>query len=53
MLTPERVTTPTVAWWEMLFRSDAKSKAEFLPASTCGLCSDPTDYAYGANSLLK
>jgi hypothetical protein len=53
MLTPERVTGPTVAWWEMMFRSDASSKAQFLPTGTCGLCTDSTDYAYGANSLLQ
>ncbi len=53
MLTPERVTGPTVAWWEMMFRNSASSKAQFLPSGTCGLCTDSTDYAYGANSLLK
>lgn len=53
MLTPERVTGPTVAWWNMMFLNDATSKAQFLPASTCGLCTDSTDYAYGANSYLK
>jgi Chlorophyllase enzyme len=53
MLAPERVTGATTAWWEMMFRSDAASKAQFLPASTCGLCTDTTDYAYGANSMLK
>jgi hypothetical protein len=53
MLSPERVTTPTVAWWEMMFRNDSASRGQFLPASTCGLCTHSTDYAYGANSLLK
>jgi Chlorophyllase enzyme len=53
MLTPERVTTPTVAWWEWLFRADAASKAQFLPASTCGLCTHSSDYVFGANTMLK
>jgi hypothetical protein len=53
MLTPERVTGPSVAWWEMMFRNDATSKAQFTPASTCGLCTHSSDYAYGANSYLK
>ncbi len=53
MLTPERVTTPTVAWWEMFFRGDAASKAQFLPSGTCGLCTHSSDYAYSANSMLK
>jgi hypothetical protein len=53
MLTPERVTGPTVAWWNWMFNGDATGKAQFLPASTCGLCTDTTDYAYGTNSQLK
>jgi hypothetical protein len=53
MLTPERVTGPTVAWWNWMFNGDATGKAQFLPASTCGLCSSSTDYAYGTNSMLK
>jgi hypothetical protein len=52
MLTPERVTEPTKDWWEMWFRADAASHAMFV-GSSCGLCTDPGDYAYGANSLLK
>jgi hypothetical protein len=53
MLTPERVTGPTVAWWQMMFNADAAAKAQFLPASTCGLCTHSSDYAYGANSKLQ
>jgi hypothetical protein len=52
MLSPERVDGPTVAWWQMMFRSDSASHAMFV-GSSCGLCTDSTDYAYGANSLLK
>jgi hypothetical protein len=53
MLTPERVTAPTVAWWDMMFRSSASAKAQFLPSGSCGLCSSSSDYAYGANSHLQ
>ena len=53
MLTPERVTGPSVAWWDMMFNNSATSKAQFTPAGTCGLCTDSTDYAYGANSHLN
>jgi hypothetical protein len=53
MLTPERVTGPSVAWWDMMFNNSATAKAQFTPAGTCGLCTDSTDYAYGANSYLK
>jgi hypothetical protein len=53
MLSPERVTGPTVAWWQWQFRSDASSKAQFLPSGSCGLCSSSSDYAYGANSKLQ
>ncbi len=56
MLTPERVTQQTVAWWDMWFNGDAASKADFV-GSNCGFCnsgSDPTNpYNYGANSMLQ
>jgi hypothetical protein len=52
MLSPDRVTGPTVGWWQMMFRNDAAGHALFV-GSSCGLCSDATDYAYGANTLLK
>ncbi len=52
MLSPERATALTAGWWQMVFRNDSASHAMFV-GSSCGLCSDPTDYAYGANSLLK
>jgi len=52
MLSPERVTAPTVGWWEMMFRSDMASHDMFV-GSSCGLCSHASDYAYGANTLLK
>jgi hypothetical protein len=56
MLTPERVTQQTVAWWEMWFRNDATSKADFV-GSSCGFCghgSDPTNaYDYDHNTMLQ
>jgi hypothetical protein len=52
MLSPERVTAPTVAWWQMMFRNDTASHDMFV-GSSCGLCTHASDYAYGANSLLK
>ena len=58
MLTPERVTKPTVAWWEWQFRNDAASKALFLPSGSCSLCTMAASTGvgqadYGVNSLLK
>jgi hypothetical protein len=56
MLTPGRVTKPTVAWWEWQFRSDAASKQFFLPSGSCTLCTMGGGVGaadYGANSLLK
>jgi hypothetical protein len=58
MLTPERVVKPTVAWWNMMFASDAASKKFFAPSGTCLLCSMDSSTGvgsadYGANSMLK
>jgi hypothetical protein len=50
MLSPERVTGPTVGWWQMLMRNDATSHALFV-GSSCGLCNSSTDYAYGEHGL--
>jgi hypothetical protein len=52
MLSPERLTATTTAWWQMMFRNDAASRAMFVGTS-CGLCGQSSDYEYGANSLLK
>jgi hypothetical protein len=56
MLTPERVTTQTVAWWQMWFRSDAASTADFV-GSSCGFCGQTSNatnpYDYGADSMLE
>jgi hypothetical protein len=50
MLTPGRVTTPTLAWWQMVFGTDASAKNQFV-GSSCGLCSSPSDYAFGEHGL--
>jgi hypothetical protein len=52
MLSPERVTTPTLGWWQMLLGGDGASHALFV-GSSCGLCSGAPDYEYGANGLLQ
>ena len=56
MVTPERLAPQTVAWWEMWFRNDAASKADFVGASCtfCGQGSNATNaYEYGANTMLQ
>jgi hypothetical protein len=50
MLTPERVIEPTVAFWDMLLKGSATAKNEFV-GSSCGLCSDATDYAFGEHGF--
>ncbi len=50
MLTPERVTAPTVAWWQMVFNTDPKAKDQFV-GSSCGLCGSSSDYAFGEHGL--
>ncbi|MGO9833606.1 MAG: chlorophyllase/cutinase-like alpha/beta fold protein [Polyangiaceae bacterium] len=56
MLTPQRVTSQTVAWWQMWFRSDAASTADFV-GSSCGFCGQTSNatnpYDYGADSMLQ
>ncbi len=52
MLSPQRATGPTVAWWQMMFRNDSASHDMFV-GSSCGLCNHSSDYNYGANTLLK
>ena len=50
MLTPGRVTTPTLAWWQMMFGTDPNAKNQFV-GSSCGLCSSPSDYNFGQHGL--
>jgi hypothetical protein len=52
MLSPERATAPTVAWWQMMFRNDSASH-DMLVGANCGFCNHSSDYNYGANTLLK
>jgi hypothetical protein len=54
MLTPQRVTEQTVAWWNMVFHQDPTSIADFVgPNCTfCGQSSNPTNpYDYGEQGL--
>jgi hypothetical protein len=58
MLSPERLAKPTVAWWDMMFHSDANAKQFFAPSATCLLCTMAMSTRvgsadYGANSMLK
>ncbi len=50
ILTPDRVTQPTVAFWKLIFDNDPAARA-LMVGSNCGLCNDTTDYAYGENGL--
>ena len=52
MLSPERATSQTVAWWQMMFRNDTASH-DMLVGANCGFCNHSSDYNYGANTLLK
>jgi hypothetical protein len=49
---PDRVVGMTVAWWQYQLKGDQTAKAMFVGPG-CGLCTDPTQYDYGTNSLLK
>jgi hypothetical protein len=50
MLQPERVIGPATAWWEMVFKGDAKAKAWFSGTS-CNLCNMTSEFEYGEHSL--
>jgi hypothetical protein len=50
MLTPDRVEGATVAWWQMMFRSDATSRNMFV-GSSCGLCNQASDFDFGEHGL--
>lgn len=62
MMEPERVTEPTVAWFDMMLKGDAEAKTMFV-GDDCTLC-DGTAYpsqwdpgtpslSYGHNTLLE
>jgi hypothetical protein len=50
MLSPDRLTSVTVAWWEMMFHDDSASRALFVGPS-CGLCTSSSEYEYGEHGL--
>jgi hypothetical protein len=52
MLTPQRVTAPALAWWQMTLSGDATAHAMFV-GDGCGLCtmSSMTDFEYGQHGL--
>jgi hypothetical protein len=50
MLSPDRVTGPTVAWWQMMFRNDSASRDMFV-GSSCGLCGHSSDFDFGEHNL--
>jgi hypothetical protein len=54
MLTPSRVTAQTLAWWQMTFRNDAASTADFV-GTNCGFCGHTSDstnpYDFGEQGL--
>ena len=50
MLSPDRVTGPALAFWQMMLRNDADSRAWFQGPS-CKLCNQAMDFEYGSHSL--
>jgi hypothetical protein len=50
MLQPERVVGPATAWWETVFKGDAKAKTWF-EGSSCGLCNMTSEFEFGEHGL--
>jgi hypothetical protein len=50
MLTPERVEEWTVAWWDMVLKSDASARDWFV-GGNCKLCNQTADFEYGEHGL--
>jgi pimeloyl-ACP methyl ester carboxylesterase len=50
MMTPDRVTGSTLAWWDMTLRKDAASRAWF-DGPSCKLCSQAADFEFGQHML--
>ena len=50
MLSPDRVTGPTLAWWQMTLKSDASSKSWF-EGDSCMLCNMSTEFNFGEHGL--
>jgi pimeloyl-ACP methyl ester carboxylesterase len=47
---PERVTTPTVAWWKYMLQGDEEAKKMFV-GDDCGLCTNKDDHEFGQRGL--
>ena len=64
MMEPERVTEPTVAWWDMMLKNKPEAKAMFI-GDSCKLCdkgaypsrwvmpANPPSLTYGHNAMLQ
>jgi hypothetical protein len=50
MTQPERVTEPTVKWWQMMLQGNTSAQSEFL-GSNCNLCNMSAEFQYGENGL--
>jgi len=50
MLTPERLTEASVAWWQLSLQNDANARNSFV-GSPCGLCGHESDYNFGQHGL--
>lgn len=50
MLSPDRVTGPTLAYWQMMLRNDADSRTWFQ-GTNCKLCNQAMDFEFGTHSL--
>jgi hypothetical protein len=52
MMQPERVIDLTLAWWDWQLKDDATAKEMFV-GDSCGLCSLPDEFDYGANAHME
>jgi hypothetical protein len=50
MLTPDRVTEQTVAWWQATLLNDPTATAKFA-GQNCAFCTHATDYAFGQHGM--
>lgn len=50
MLTPERVTEQTVAWWQTVLQGDQAARSLFVGTS-CAFCTHSSDYELGQHGL--
>lgn len=47
---PERVTEPTIAWWNYMLKGDEEAKKMFV-GTDCGLCNKMDDFEFGEHNL--